>query len=605
MSIKRQMILYFSGLMIVIFVLTECINGYQAYGLLEENLTSSITEALDLGVKSMDSYFEDAENVCSSIMADQQTQDMMRQEIGEDLDGRILARELNKVITQYASTHPYITKVYLLDRSGNILTPELRGEDIGAYIGGGDGRSTLEISRLHDARYIGGSVTKVFSLVKPIFAYNDRENQIGTIVADVDYRILMNVVGDHGLPMNGTMVLSDGHGTVLQLKEGDKVTWDSGGSLSGEGLPDDRTIAVDGKKYMNISQQSPVTGLKLSALIPRDEFIRSVFSQMWLSFLLLGLCLAVIVAVTRKIIRAIYQPLNLLGESMKKIEAGDFDTCISYDRQDEFSALIGGYNLMVVKIKMLLDEVVQKEKTRRNAELYALQAQINPHFLYNTLNSIRYFAKVYQSPEIREMTTALIQLSKASLSSEKYISIRREMELTKYYLAIQRLRYGDIFEVDTQIEEAVEDCLIPRFSIQPMVENALFHGILPRGSGLIRICIEGKDQGISIRIQDDGIGMEREELEKLNERLQYPLLPDNRKEEISKLKNIGLENISYRIRMYYGDAGKVGLSAGNPGIQVKIWIPRQIRQQEKDSRPGGRPEAGTLAGQGEGQEQED
>ena len=103
-----------------------------------------------------------------------------------------------------------------------------------------------------------------------------------------------------------------------------------------------------------------------------------------------------------------------------------------------------------------------------------MQAQINPHFLYNTLNSIRYFAKIYKAPEIREITAALIQLSKASLSSEKFICIRQELELTEQYLAIQKMRYGDIAEVTMEMEEELGDCLIPRFSIQPAVENALF-----------------------------------------------------------------------------------------------------------------------------------
>ena len=115
MSIRKQMILYFSCVMVVIFTLTELINGWQAYRQLEKNMTASVKELLNLSVKNMDYYFQDTSNVCSSIMADERTQNILQQEIKDDLDGKILGRELNKVVAQYASTRPYITKVYLME----------------------------------------------------------------------------------------------------------------------------------------------------------------------------------------------------------------------------------------------------------------------------------------------------------------------------------------------------------------------------------------------------------------------------------------------------------------------------------------------------------
>ena len=175
------------------------------------------------------------------------------------------------------------------------------------------------------------------------------------------------------------------------------------------------------------------------------------------------------------------------------------------------------------------------------------------------------------------MTTALIQLSKASLSSEKFISIEQELELTDEYLKIQRLRYGAIFEVNKEVDEILMNCLIPRFSIQPAVENALFHGILPKGSGIITIKIYSQEEEIIIEIIDNGIGLSKGQLRIINEELEMATFIGGAKEEISKLKNIGLENINYRIRMHYGKKeGGVRLYEENPGLKVKIIIPQKI-----------------------------
>lgn len=564
--------------MIGIFVLMEVINGTQAYSLLEKNITSSISESLGLGLQNMDYYFQNAGNICASIMADEKVQGILWEEVEENLEGKILFRELNKMVSQYSITAPYITKIYLINKDGKIMSQEVDGEDFEKASDGMGSGKMLKISSLHRTGYIAGN-TEVFSLVKEIYAYNDPTRQIGTIVVDVDYHVIDGVIRDFSLPMNGMAALVDGQGEVFLKKDGRNVNWNSADEYKELflELQDKDRVKLDGKSYIALTRQSEVTGWRMLALIPRDELVKAIFLQLRLTIFLLLICLVIIGLVTRKIIFSIYGPLNLLMDSMAKIEKGDFDTQITYEKKDEFSRLIHGYNMMVAKIKLLLEEIIEKEKTKRNAELYALQAQINPHFLYNTLNSIRYFAKSYQVPEIRDMTTALIQLSKASLSSEKFITIGQEVDLTRQYLAIQKMRYGDILEITYEVEEGLEGCMIPRFSIQPIVENALFHGILPVGEGRIGVSVSGVGQGIQISIKDDGIGMEDEKIALLNESLENGIGGKKQKGDISKLKNIGLENINYRIKMHYKEGEpKLWLEKEEEGMAVYIWIPERI-----------------------------
>ena len=578
MSLKKQMILYFSCLMIGIFILVELINGSQAYSLLEKNITSSIGESLGLGLKNMDYYFQNTGNICASIMADEKVQEILKKDVENNLEGKILFRELNKIIAQYSLTAPYITKIYLLNSNRQIMSQEVDYNDYELAANAKESENLVKISSLHQTGYIAGD-TKVFSLLKEIYAYNDRTHQIGTIVADVDYHIIDGLIRDFTLPMNGLLVLVDEQEEIFIKETGKNISWNPSKEYKELllELQDKDRISLDGKPYIALSRRSEITGFKMLALIPGNELVKSIFLQLRMTIFLLFICLTVIGFVTRKIIFSIHDPLNLLLDSMSRIEKGDFNTKITYNRRDEFSTLINGYNIMVVKIKALLEELIEKEKTRRNAELYALQAQINPHFLYNTLNSIRYFAKAYNIPEIKEITSALIQLSKASLSSEKFISIGQEIALTKQYLAIQKIRYGDILKISYHIDSELKQCMIPRFSIQPIVENSLFHGILPQGQGEIDVVVSSRDNGVQISIRDNGIGMEEEQIDALNESLGNSIGKKEPKEDISKLKNIGLENIHYRIKMHYKNGRpQLWLAKENPGTSVYIWIPEKI-----------------------------
>lgn len=578
MSLKKQMILYFSCLMIGIFILVELINGSQAYSLLEKNITSSIGESLGLGLKNMDYYFQNTGNICASIMADEKVQEILKKDVENNLEGKILFRELNKIIAQYSLTAPYITKIYLLNSNRQIMSQEVDYNDYELAANAKESENLVKISSLHQTGYIAGD-TKVFSLLKEIYAYNDRTHQIGTIVADVDYHIIDGLIRDFTLPMNGLLVLVDEQEEIFIKETGKNISWNPSKEYKELllELQDKDRISLDGKPYIALSRRSEITGFKMLALIPGNELVKSIFLQLRMTIFLLFIYLTVIGFVTRKIIFSIYDPLNLLLDSMSRIEKGDFNTKITYNRRDEFSTLINGYNIMVVKIKALLEELIEKEKTRRNAELYALQAQINPHFLYNTLNSIRYFAKAYNIPEIKEITSALIQLSKASLSSEKFISIGQEIALTKQYLAIQKIRYGDILKISYHIDSELKQCMIPRFSIQPIVENSLFHGILPQGQGEIDVVVSSRDNGVQISIRDNGIGMEEEQIDALNESLGNSIGKKEPKEDISKLKNIGLENIHYRIKMHYKNGRpQLWLAKENPGTSVYIWIPEKI-----------------------------
>jgi len=200
-----------------------------------------------------------------------------------------------------------------------------------------------------------------------------------------------------------------------------------------------------------------------------------------------------------------------------------------------------------------MDKVVTDEKNKRDLEYRMLQNQINPHFLYNTLNSIKWMATIQNATGIAEMTTALSGFLKTlSKDIRKVVPLQEELALLDDYMVIQKYRYGDSVNFEKEIQdEALLDTPIPRFILQPLVENAIFHGIEPKGSGAILFSAEGRDDDILITLRDDGVGMGSE-----------------------AVFGIGLSNIEERLRYAFGDGYGLSIkSEAGKGTVVTFRLP--------------------------------
>ena len=214
-------------------------------------------------------------------------------------------------------------------------------------------------------------------------------------------------------------------------------------------------------------------------------------------------------------------------------------------------------------------ENVREQKQKRKSELQALQAQINPHFLYNTLDSIIWMAESGKNEEVVQMTSALAKLLHQSISNEdEIVTVEREIEYTRNYLAIQKLRYRDQLEYIIDIDEEVLHRKIVKLVIQPLVENALYHGIKnKRGKGKITVRGYEKEDHIYLEVADNGIGMDEEELGQLQEKL---------KGETPNDRGFGLGNVNERIQLNYGpEYGITFRSCKGEGTTATVCIPKK------------------------------
>ncbi len=257
-------------------------------------------------------------------------------------------------------------------------------------------------------------------------------------------------------------------------------------------------------------------------------------------------------------------------KAMKTAQAGELSVQVEMDENDEFSLIAARFNKMISRINLLVEEVKQATYMQKEAEIRALEAQINPHFLYNTLDSINWMAIEKEEHGISRMLKSLAQILRYSVNkSNKIVTIREEMEWLKQYIYLQQNRFNYSFECFTDIEERVLDWKIYKLMLQPFIENAIVHGFEGyTAGGIIKIVIkEVADEFLEIIVEDNGKGMDGEQLAAIR--------MDRIEDMKSEGSGIGLKNVFDRIRMYYGDKALWQVTGGaGEGTRIFLKVPK-------------------------------
>ena len=252
---------------------------------------------------------------------------------------------------------------------------------------------------------------------------------------------------------------------------------------------------------------------------------------------------------------SITRPIRKLSDVTDQVAKGNFQVRCEVRTGAEVGMLSDSLNTMIDKISELLTQVKTEQVNLRKAEFELLQSQINPHFLYNTLDTIVWLAEADDQKRVVSMVKSLSEFFRTSLNQGKdIIQIREELQHVRSYLEIQQMRYQDILTYEIEVPEEFYTCLIPKITIQPLVENALYHGIKNK-RGLRKIRITGKRQTdyFVLQVEDDGIGMQPERLLQIRDRIQGKIDTEN---EI-----YGLYNVNERIRLNFGEAFGISIES--------------------------------------------
>ncbi|MDY4633441.1 MAG: sensor histidine kinase [Dorea formicigenerans] len=290
-----------------------------------------------------------------------------------------------------------------------------------------------------------------------------------------------------------------------------------------------------------------------------------------IAVLTIGLAMAVM-----QITTGMLRPIQVLAQAAGRISEGDLDARADVDSRDEIAVLADRFNDMAGNIQTLVVKVREDEQKMRKADLRLLQEQINPHFLYNTLDNIVWLIEGNEPDEAVEMVVTLSEFFRLVLSKGKeFITIRQEEQHISSYLQIQGKRYHDILDYHIYIDPEIYEYQIPKLTLQPLVENALYHGIkYKRSRGMIEITGTKEGENLYLTVADDGVGMDEDELKKLEKEISRPC-----KETES---GFGLANVNERIRMYFGsEYGMKIWSEKGSGTRITIEIPAITDNPEK------------------------
>lgn len=335
-------------------------------------------------------------------------------------------------------------------------------------------------------------------------------------------------------------------------------------------------IRLGGTKYLITKERMDSTGWYLLNILPYSWLL----SDLWKISMAIVLAVAGTLVVTLlsldRILTNVIQPLKKLERHMARVTIENMNEQVNITTDDEIGHLAGNFNSMLERIENLKEQVVEEQEDKRRYELQALQAQINPHFLYNTLDSIIWMAET-QDSNIVAMTEALAKLFRISLNKgNEEILLKKEIEHVKNYLIIQSMRYADKFTFEICVEPEVEKCRIIKLILQPIVENCIYHGIKKkRGSGHIRIRAFREECNLIIKVEDDGCGMSQEMCRKM---LSYKVESEN----ISG-SGIGVKNVNERIQLRFGkEYGLSYQSEEGKGTTVTYLLPYSTEEKENE-----------------------
>lgn len=337
-------------------------------------------------------------------------------------------------------------------------------------------------------------------------------------------------------------------------------------------------IDINGTKYLLTRRKMENTGWYLVNLLPYTMILSDLWNTSLMMIFAVAATLIVTLTCLDRILTNVVKPLKKLERHMARVNLENLDEKVNVNADDEIGHLADNFNNMLERIENLKGQVVQEQEDKRKYELQVLQAQINPHFLYNTLDSIIWMAEI-QDNNIVAMTEALAKLFRISLNKgNEEITLKKEIEHVKNYLIIQSMRYADKFTYEIVVDEKVEKCRIIKLILQPIVENSIYHGIKKkRGSGHITIRAFRKGEELRIQVSDDGCGMSHEMCRKM---ISYEVEPEN----ISG-SGIGVKNVIERIQLRFGK--KYGLfyeSEEGIGTTVTYILPYCTEELEYEQK---------------------
>ena len=537
--------------------------------------TQTIIQQMNQNIDSYIDYMENSSYLVSS------NEDVQKYLFGDTADPEARDRILSQFETILDSRSD-ILNLGIIAENGRMLInngQHLTNQDLDIhsqewYTNALEGRESVYLTSSHVQHIISGERPWVITLSRGI-----RNKEMGTgqekegvFFIDLNYSAISELCDQSMVGNQGYAFIVDADGNIvyhpqqqqlynelqtenidLVMNAGsDIVTWGAGIN----------------KKMYSISR-SEKTGWTVVDCVRVEELLRrSNEAQSIYVLVAMGL-MAVALFFSRFVAKSITLPIQRLCDSMERVQEGDFSVSdIVVDSENEIGSLTKSFNVMTQRIHELMAQNIREQEAKRKSELKALQSQINPHFLYNTLDSIIWMAEGKKNEEVVLMTASLARLLRQSISNEdELVSIGQEIEYARGYLTIQKMRYKDKLEFRIEVEPSILNIRLIKLVLQPVIENAIYHGLKYKESrGLLLVKGFMKNGNAVLQVIDDGVGMDQETLDHIYERHKVDYHSNG----------VGIYNVQKRLQLYYGNEyGIVYESKPGEGTTATITIPGQ------------------------------
>lgn len=567
-GIFNKMILIISFLLLLSFLFSLTVLQY-VYRIYDKQIYEKASEVLGMSSISIENALRELDQLSFTVVSDEQIQECLRQlqNDPQPYERQVLHNKIINRLVAFAGAEKYVYSMMLMDTSGGVMTAgnregvsqdlqdqlkPLAAEASGSIVWYPQGNRNSLLAVRQIKSYTGSTFTL---------------DDLGTLVI----RIRID------------LIIADSTSDTDQLIAVDATTGQAIYPETPILLPEElkeeterpelyRTAKYqEGTYFITKTKSSYIDWIYINAT-PFNEMFKHITFVKKLVVIIFALILLIGLLLGYRLARSIVRPISKLTKKMKQIEKGDLDNLeeqslgvVSQTAQDEVSQLNRTFKMMIRRIRELIDENYAKQLIIRETELKALQAQINPHFLYNTLESINWLAKMNKQAKISEMVEALGYLFRSSIGlKDPLITLEKEITIVRNYVIIQKTRFDERLDFRMDVPEHLHDALIPKLTLQPLIENAIRYALEPNIEPCtISITVSEEEQGLDIRVSDNGPGMSAEFIKDL---------------QMGRVKTrgegIGLANIAERIQIVFGpEWGTVIESEPGQGTTIHVRIP--------------------------------
>lgn len=416
----------------------------------------------------------------------------------------------------------------------------------------------------HFTVYSHDGETDCLSVLKPVILVRTGLPG-GYAQINMDTQVILDFYQDIGYPKGGHIFFATPEGELISSKDVsplyDGLSRQAFFQWAKENPNQGKVFQIGGVSYLVTSTRYDSIGWIAMGIIPMSAITNQALHQVLLSFGFLLFSVGTIALFSSLFISSITRPIDHLIASMEGAAQGDLSVSVEVTSRDEIAKLSSSFNNMIVEISRLVEEVSSEKLMKKQSQLLALQAQINPHFLYNSLESIKALIQLGQPQDAFDMTQSLEVFYRTSLSKgQTIIKLEEEFENVSHYLRIQKTRYFDRLDYEIHFDKALGEYPIAKLSVQPLVENAIYHGIRQIPSkGMILVDCRSEQQRIIISVEDNGPGFPGEKLDTLLEK---------------GGTSYGLSNVNQRIKLYFGSAYGIRIdSTRKAGAKVELVLP--------------------------------